>query len=94
MSIVVLPPGVMTLNGLPIATLQQWLTDSQLALAQLSAGARYASVSYEGKSVTYMQLDFGRLTNWIMLLQRQLASLGALSNWPGYSRRAIRPYFR
>lgn len=64
------------LAGLPAATLQAWLTEAQLALHQLSTGAKVATASYTqgdgAKSVTYTQADAGRLASWIASLQAQL----------------------
>ena len=75
-----------TLTGVPTATLQQWLTDAQNALALLYTGQQPVSVSYSNKSVSYMKPDIAALTAWITMLQRQLGIVCA--------RRAIVPVFR
>lgn len=51
--------------GQTTATLQQWLTDAQIALQQLSLGTKAVSLSYDtgagSKSVTYQPGDIGAL---------------------------------
>jgi hypothetical protein len=68
------------------ATLQTNLADAQKTLALLMTGRRLVSGSYNGKSVTYSQLDIGSLVMWIYMLQRQLGLVGP--------RRALIPYYR
>ena len=65
-------PARSSLAGVPAATLQQWLTDAQAAMAQLASGAKVASASYNGKSVSYTQAQSATLQAWIALLQAQL----------------------
>ena len=74
------------LAGIPLGTIQTYLTQAQAAYAQLITGQRPVTVSYEGKSVTYNMASVQNLEAWIELLQRAL----------GYNRgrRALRPYFR
>jgi hypothetical protein len=74
------------LAGVSTVTLRSWLTTAQQAYADLMMGGKPVSVSYDGKSVTYMQTDRAALESWIILLQRQLGLICA--------RRAIVPYFR
>ena len=58
-----------------LATLQARLTDAQLAYHQLMTGKATASVSYEGKSVTYTQATMANLGAYITQLQGQIAAL-------------------
>ena len=74
------------LVGVSVPTLQQWLADAQTAMAALMTGRREATVSYDGKSVTYSSASKGDLAMWIMQLRRQLGI--------GGRRRALRMYFR
>jgi hypothetical protein len=73
------------LGGLPVATLQRWLTEAQCAYAELVMGRKSVSVSYDGKAVTYTAASRGDLENFIGLLQKQLGQ--------NKGRRALRPYF-
>jgi hypothetical protein len=79
-------PNDTIVAGQPRATLQQWLSDAQTALAALMTGRREVSVSYDGKAVTYSSANRSDLEAWIGLLQRQLGV--------NRGRRALRPYFR
>lgn len=47
------------------------------AKLQLGLGTKTASVSYDGRSVTYTQTDIGKINGLIMELQMELASIGA-----------------
>ena len=58
-----------------LATLQARLTDAQLAYHKLMIGGAMASVSYDGKSVTYTQATMSNLAAYITLLQNQIAAL-------------------
>lgn len=58
-----------------LATLQLWLADAIAARHALLTGKRTASVSYDGKSVSYSQLDIGRLEAYIASLRSQIAAL-------------------
>lgn len=81
-------PRLNNFSGVPQATLQQWLTESQQALHDLSTGAKGESFSYTqgdgSKSVTYTRADIGALQAHINAL---LYALGMRR------RRAIRPVF-
>ena len=81
-------PRLNNFSGVPQATLQQWLTESQQALHDLSTGAKGESFSYTqgdgAKSVTYTRADLGALQAHINAL---LYALGLRR------RRAIRPVF-
>ncbi|VVP61665.1 hypothetical protein PS870_06405 [Pseudomonas fluorescens] len=81
-------PRLNNLSGVPKATLQQWLTESQQALHDLSTGNKGESFSYTqgdgAKSVTYTRADIGALQAHINAL---LYALGMRR------RRAIRPVF-
>ncbi|HLH95025.1 MAG TPA: gpW family head-tail joining protein [Xanthobacteraceae bacterium] len=79
-------PNRTILSGVAIATLQQWLSEAQMAYQQLVTGGKPVTVSYEGKSVTYTPAEKAGLVQWIGLLQRQLGI--------NRGRRAIRPYYR
>jgi hypothetical protein len=79
-------PNQTILAGVDRGTLQTWLSAAQAAYQQLVMGAKVASASYDGKSVTYTQTDSAKLENWITLLQRQLGL--------NRGRRAMRVYFR
>ncbi len=75
--------------GVPVATLQQWLADSQAALQDLESGQREVNISYSqgagGKSVTYTSANADGLRKRI----RDLAgALGLVRK-----RRPIRPMF-
>ena len=58
-----------------LATLQQWLLEAKLARHKLMTGSKEASVSYEGKSVSFTQADSYRLDAYIADLQRQIDAL-------------------
>ena len=79
-------PNATILAGVPVPTLQAWLSEAQAAYQQLVTGAKAVSLSYDGKSVTYSAADRGALENWIGMLQRQLGV--------NKGRRAINFYFR
>lgn len=79
-------PNTSLLAGTPTATLQQWLTDAQLALHEISIGRRVQASGYDGKNVTLTATDIGKIENWITQLQRQLGMK--------IRRHAIRPMFR
>ena len=72
--------------GMSQAQLQAALTSAQQAYVQLVSGVRIATVSYDGKSVSYRSSDISQLNAFIMLLQRALGI--------NFGRRAIRPLFR
>jgi gpW len=80
-------PAGTILAGISQATLQANLTAAQTAYNQLMIGGMAVSVAYEGKSVTYLPGQEGRLAEYINMLQRQLGNCSA-------GRRALRPYFR
>lgn len=65
-------PNRTALAGLPVATLQAYLTAAQAAYNNLMVGGKVVTAAYDGKSVTYTQADIGRLESYIMLLQRML----------------------
>src|ERR1700724_2253975 len=58
------------LTGLPVATVQAWLTAAQTALQALMTGQKVVTASYGDKSVSYTPADMGALVQWIHLLQR------------------------
>jgi hypothetical protein len=80
-------PNGTVLAGIPAATLQTYLTNAQVAYNQLMIGGMPVSVAYEGKSVTYLPGQEGRLAEYINMLQRQLGNFSA-------GRRALRFYYR
>lgn len=80
-------PNGTILAGRSQAQLQADLIAAQNAYAQLMIGGFTVSVSYEGKSVTYLPGQEGKLAEYINMLQRQLGNRDA-------GRRALRPYFR
>ncbi|MGD9766862.1 MAG: phage head-tail joining protein [Pseudolabrys sp.] len=58
-----------------LVTLQAQLVEAEGALHQLLIGRRTASISYDGKSVTYTQATINELRNYIAELRRQIADL-------------------
>ena len=80
-------PNGTVLAGISQATLQGYLTAAQAAYNLLMIGGQPISVSYEGKSVTYLPGQEARLAEYINMLQRQLGNCSA-------GRRALRPYYR
>lgn len=64
------------LEGVPPATLQQWLAQAQAALHQLTIGAQTASVSYaQGngqRSATFSRTNISNLYAWIAQLRAAL----------------------
>ena len=58
-----------------LATLQARLTDAQLAYHQLMIGKGTASVTIEGRSVSYSRTDMVNLAAYISDLQRQISAL-------------------
>jgi hypothetical protein len=80
------PARYNVLTGVPAATLQQWLTSAQAALAALNSGAKVVQAAYGDKNVSYTQANLAQLQAWIYQLQRQLGIVPP--------RRAIMPYFR
>lgn len=79
-------PSQTVLAGIPAVQLQAWLTSAQSALNDLMTGGKVATVSYDGKSVTYTQANVANLMAWIQQLKAQLGV--------GGRRRAIRPFYR
>jgi hypothetical protein len=80
------PPQGTVLQGVPVDTLRQWLTQAQSALQTLMIGGNIIGAGYGDKNITYTPADIPALTQWIHLLQRQLNLVPP--------RRAIRPYFK
>lgn len=72
--------------GMTTEQMQAALTSAQQAYVQLVSGVRIATVSYDGKSVSYRSSDISQLGAFIGLLQRALGI--------NFGRRAIRPIFR
>lgn len=72
--------------GMTTAQVQGWYTIAQTAYLQLTTGGKPVTVSYEGKSVTYVAAEAGRLKNLIDEAQQILGF--------GRQRRALRPIFR
>lgn len=58
-----------------LATLQLWLLEAKTALHKLKIGRMEASVSYDGKSVSYTQADMAKLQTYINDLEKQIATL-------------------
>lgn len=58
-----------------LATLQLWLLEARTALHKLNTGKLEASVSYDGKSVSYSQADRSKLEAYIARLEDQIAAL-------------------
>lgn len=79
-------PNRTILAGTPATTLRSWLTAAQSAYNALMTGGSEVTVAYDGKSVTYVAADVGRLEAYIVLLQRQLGI--------NRGRRAMRLWFR
>ena len=65
------------LIGIDAVTLALWLSEAQIARHKLATGTKEASVSYEGKSVTFTQADMYRLDTYISAL------LGAINELTG-----------
>lgn len=72
--------------GMSQEAMQTALTNAQTAYVQLISGVKVASVSYDGKSVSYRLDDISQLAAFIGLLQRALGI--------NRGRRAIRPIYR
>ncbi|WP_225548142.1 gpW family protein [Chromobacterium violaceum] len=81
-------PQTNNFTGIPQVTLQQWLTEAQMALHRLSTGALGESYSYtqgDGtKSVTYTRANLAQLQQHINDLMYALGMR---------RRRPIRPVF-
>ena len=61
-------------SGVPTATLQGWLTDSQNALHQLALGKQVVRVATsDGKSVAFTAGDVDKLRQHIRALQSAIA---------------------
>lgn len=64
------------LVGVPTATLQQWLADSQQAMHDLATGSKVVQVNYmqgDGqKMVTYKHTEMAALRGYIQELKAQL----------------------
>ena len=54
--------------------LQLWLAEANIAKHKLITGTKEASVSYEGKSVTFTAAEAYRLDSYIADLTRQIAA--------------------
>ena len=80
-------PQTSDLTGIPPATLQQWLLDSQTAMHDLVTGTKPVTVTYtqgDGqRSVTYKPADMAALRGYIQELKAQLGIT--------CGRRALRP---
>lgn len=55
-----------------LLTLQLWLAEANIARHNLLTGTKEASVSYDGKSVTFTATDAYRLDAYIADLERQI----------------------
>lgn len=58
-----------------LANLQLWLLEAKTALHKLNTGKLEASVSYDGKSVSYSQADRSKLEAYIAKLEDEIADL-------------------
>jgi len=58
-----------------LLTLKGWLLEAETAQHKLAIGQLEASVSYEGKSVTFTQADSYRLDAYVAKLKGQIADL-------------------
>jgi hypothetical protein len=69
-------PSKSDLVGIPTATLQQWLLDSQQAMHDLMTGSKVVQVAYQQgdgqKMVTYKHPDISMLRGYIQELKAQL----------------------
>lgn len=75
------------LTGVDPATLQQWLTDAQVAYASLMSGASEVRVKIGERDATYSSVNESALRAWITSLQVQLGIIQT-------GRRAVRVGFR
>lgn len=66
------------LVGVDAVTLALWLSEAQIARHKLATGTKEASVSYEGKSVTFTQSDLFRLDVYIGDLLKAIAELSGV----------------
>lgn len=66
------------LVGIDAVQLALWLSEAQIARHKLATGTKEASVSYEGKSVTFTQADMYRLDTYISSLLDALAELSGV----------------
>jgi hypothetical protein len=82
------------LDGMSLADLQARLSSLQKAYLDLSSGAKFVTASYTqgdgAKSVTYTQANIKDLTQIILMVQGQIASL---SGQGGTRRRPMRVFF-
>lgn len=63
-------------TGLPLATLQEYLSDARSALHALLCGRAYAQViDQNGESVRYTQANSATLRSYIADLEAQIAAL-------------------
>jgi hypothetical protein len=66
------------LVGIDAITLALWLSEAQIARHKLATGTKEASVSYEGKSVTFTQADMYRLDTYIESLINAISELNGV----------------
>ena len=70
-------------SGIPTATLQTWLTDSQNALQKLATGAQVVRIATsDGKSVAFTAGDTDKLKQHIRALQAAIAINSGASALP------------
>ncbi|GJE45933.1 gpW family head-tail joining protein [Methylobacterium soli] len=55
--------------------LRLWLAEAEQAQHELMIGKKSVSVSYEGKSATFMQANRDDLAIWINTLRQRIATL-------------------
>jgi hypothetical protein len=73
-------------SGVPTATLQTWLTDSQNALHQLALGKQVVRVATsDGKSVAFTAGDVDKLKQHIRALQAAISIASGQSSGQPYS---------
>lgn len=59
--------------GIPVATLNTWLTDAQNALQKLATGAQTVSLSYSDKRIAFTPAEMKQLKSHIYSLQVAIA---------------------
>lgn len=72
-------------SGIPVATLQSWLSDAQTALQELAIGKRTVSISTGDKRISFSPAELPRLKAYIGQLQTAIADAQGSTTTGPYS---------
>lgn len=70
-------------TGIPVATLQTWLSDAQTAMQELAIGKRAVTIAIGDKRLSFSPAELPRLKSYICQLQAAIAeATGAATGQP------------